>query len=169
VLVVFSGLPGTGKSELAQGLARRLHIPVLSVDPVEAALLRAGIPQSFETGLAAYLVVEALADAQLALGADVIVDAVNSVEPAKEMWRKLASQHGVPLRVIECRCSDEARHRERLATRRRGISGLPEPSWETVQQRRREFTPWVEPHLSVDAVASSASNVERILEWLQEA
>ena len=43
MLIVFSGLPGTGKSELAQRIGRRLRIPVLSVDPIESAILRAGI------------------------------------------------------------------------------------------------------------------------------
>ena len=66
-LVILSGLPGTGKSELGQQLARRLDISVLSVDPIEAAILRAGIAQSFETGLAAYLVAETIAAAQLVL------------------------------------------------------------------------------------------------------
>jgi predicted kinase len=166
MLIVFSGLPGTGKSELAQGLARRLRTPVLSVDPVEAALLRAGISQSFETGLAAYLAVEAVAEAQLALGQDVIVDAVNSVEPAKEMWRKLAAKYGAALRVIECTCSNPGLHRKRLEQRRRGLDNLPEPTWDAVQRRRLEYTSWPEPHLTVDTTGSVASNVDRVLEWL---
>jgi predicted kinase len=72
--------PGTGKSELARQVAGHLSIAVLSVDPIEAPMLRAGIAQSFETGLAAYLVVEAIAGAQLALGQSVIVDAVETCE-----------------------------------------------------------------------------------------
>jgi hypothetical protein len=47
---------------------------------IESAILRAGVAPSFETGLAAYLVVEALSDAQLGWGHDAIVDAVNAVE-----------------------------------------------------------------------------------------
>ena len=58
MLIVLSGLPGTGKSAVADGIARALRLPVLSVDPLESAILQAGIPPSFETGLAAYLVAE---------------------------------------------------------------------------------------------------------------
>jgi predicted kinase len=167
MFLVLSGLPGTGKSELARRIGARLRIPVLSVDPVESAILRAGIAPGFATGLAAYLVVEALADSQLSLGQGVIVDAVNAVEPAKDMWRALASKHGVALRVVECHCSDEALHRERLAARRRGLAAnFREPTWDDVQRRRREYTPWVEPLLTVDAIAPRESNDDRVLAWL---
>jgi len=52
VLVLLGGLPGVGKSAIAAGVARRLHVPVVSVDPIGAAIVRSGIPQSLETGLA---------------------------------------------------------------------------------------------------------------------
>lgn len=58
--LVLSGLPGTGKSELANSLAYHLQIPVFSVDPIESAIIRSGIARSYETGLASYFVVEAL-------------------------------------------------------------------------------------------------------------
>jgi predicted kinase len=167
MLITMSGLPGTGKSELAQAVGRALEIPVLSVDPIEAAMLRAAIARGFDTGLAAYLVVEAVADAQLALGMSVIVDAVNAMEWDKAMWRDLAARHGAALKVIECRCSDDALHRERLRRRRRGTADvLPEPTWEKVQERRLEYTPWAEPVLSVDSVESCESNCSRVIDWL---
>ncbi|MGO8948518.1 MAG: AAA family ATPase [Ktedonobacterales bacterium] len=55
-----SGLPGSGKSTIAERLAERLKLPLFSVDPIESAIIRAGIPRSFATGLAAYLVAERL-------------------------------------------------------------------------------------------------------------
>jgi predicted kinase len=80
MLIVMAGLPGSGKSTVAEGLGRRLAAPVLSVDPVESALWRAGISREEPTGLAAYVVVEAMAADVLALGQTVVVDAVNDVE-----------------------------------------------------------------------------------------
>jgi predicted kinase len=167
MLVVMSGLPGTGKSALARRLGERLRIPVLSVDAIESAILRAGMAQSFATGLAAYLVAETLADAQLRAGQGVVVDAVNAVEPAKAMWRDLASRHGIAPRIVACACSDEALHRERLASRGQRFDGFPEPTWDDVVRRRTEFTPWREPVLAVDAANPLDANVERVLAWVQ--
>jgi predicted kinase len=165
VLIVLSGMPGTGKSGIADGIGRALRLPVLSVDPIESAMLRAGLTRSFETGLAAYVVAEAVADRNLAAGSDVVIDAVNSVEPARDMWRALARKHGARLLVIECVLSDGASHRARLAGRDRGLA-LPEPSWEDVDRRRAEWTAWPEPHLTLDAIEPVDVNVAKALDYL---
>jgi len=86
-LIVLSGLPGSGKSTIAELLAKRLRLPLFSVDPIESAIVKAGIAKSFETGLAAYLVAATLADEQLKLGSSVIIDAANAEEEGKDVWR----------------------------------------------------------------------------------
>lgn len=48
MLIVVSGLPGAGKSVLADALGPRLGAAVLSVDPIEAAIWRWGISPSFD-------------------------------------------------------------------------------------------------------------------------
>jgi predicted kinase len=52
-LVVLSGLPGVGNSSLAEGLAAARPMLVLAVDPIEAAIARAGVAPSFQRVLAA--------------------------------------------------------------------------------------------------------------------
>src|SRR3954447_26027131 len=74
VLVVVSGLPGTGKTAVAAELAARLGAVHLSVDPIEDALLGAGLPPSCETGVAAYEAARAVAEQNLALGLTVVAD-----------------------------------------------------------------------------------------------
>jgi predicted kinase len=164
--IVLSGLPGVGKSALADVLGPKLGLPVFSVDPIESAILHAGVTPGFATGLAAYLIVEALMEAQLARGQGGIVDAVNAVEPAKDMWRRLGARHGMP-RIIECVCSDAAVHHSRLAARQRGLAAsFREPSWEDVERRRLEYTAWTEAVLVVDTVLPLESNVDCVLGWL---
>src|SRR6202453_1324717 len=107
MLIVVAGLPGAGKSTMAADLGRTLHCAVLGVDQAEAAMWRAGISQSAPTHHAAYLVVAALAAEQLALGHDVIVDAVNGPEPARAQWRDLAGQQDAELRFIVVECGDD--------------------------------------------------------------
>ena len=163
--MIVSGLPGVGKSQLADALGRDLGAAVLSVDPIEAAICRSGIPQSFETGLAAYEVVAVLAEHQLRLGHTVIADAVSSLEVAREMWRVAAARGGAALRVIEVVCSDEHLHRERLAARRRDIDGFPEPTWDDVLRRRAEWEPWRERRLVIDT-APADENLPDALAYL---
>lgn len=164
MLIVVSGLPGCGKSTLAEAISRELRAPVLSVDPIESAMLRAGVAPSFETGLAAYLVAETCADAFLRDGLDVVVDAVSGVEPARAMWRELAACHGVPLRVIVCEL-EPGEVTRRLAARDRGLAS-GEPSADARAARAAEWTDWQEPHLVVDSSEPTEANVGRALSWL---
>ena len=153
VLIAMAGLPGTGKSSVADGLARALGGQIVSVDPIEAALWRAGIDRMEPTGLAAYVVAETIAEAALALGQTVIVDAVNAVEPARAQWRALAARHGARLCFIETVCPDADVHRARLERRQRGLDASLEPHWADVVRRIDEVEPWDEERLVVDTMA----------------
>ncbi|MFE2110283.1 AAA family ATPase [Kitasatospora sp. NPDC059463] len=166
MLIAMAGVPGAGKSSVAEGLGRTLGAPVVSVDPIEAAMWRAGVDRGQPTGLAAYVVAEAVADGVLALGQTVIVDAVNAVEEARAQWRALASRRGVPLVFIEVVCSDAAAHRQRLEGRSRGIDGFEEPTWEVVERRREEFAPWADERLVLDSVGDLSQNIAAALGFL---
>src|ERR1700728_347851 len=106
-MLIVAGLPGAGKSTMAADLGRALHCAVLGVDQAEAAMWRAGISPSAPTHHAAYLVVAALATEQLALGHDIIVDAVNGPEPTRAQWRDLARELAAELKFIVVECSDD--------------------------------------------------------------
>lgn len=148
-LIVMSGLPGSGKSSVAEQLSVALSLPVLSVDPIEAAMWSGGIPKEM-TGIAAYTVACTVAREQLRLGLSVVVDAVNPVEAVREMWRALAREQGAQFLVIECVCSDPQRHRKRVDGRTRDIPGMLEVTWERVEERRREYDPWLDDRLVLD-------------------
>ncbi len=160
-VVVFAGLPGTGKSTLARAVAGRLGALWLRVDTIEAALLAAGLPRSFETGLAAYLGVRDVAADHLAMGRSVVIDAVNGVEEGRRMWRELAREHRAERYVVEVVCGDPTEHRRRVEGRTPPTPPLPKPTWEEVLHR--EYLPWTEPVLRVDSTAPPEESVERIL------
>jgi len=166
-LIVMSGLPGTGKSTLAERIAQRLELPVLSVDPIESAIITSGIPQSFETGLAAYLVAAALASEQLKLGISVIIDAVNAEEEGKDVWRKLAEKHHLAMTILEVLVSDQTVHRKRVESRVRNLHGFREVTWERVEDRRKSSTPWAEPTLRLDTLNDLDTNVDEALRYIQ--
>ncbi|MGI5175581.1 AAA family ATPase [Dactylosporangium sp. CA-152071] len=168
MLIVMCGLQGTGKSTIAGQLARELPAPVLPVDPVEVALWAAGVDRDQPTGLAAFVVVGALASVMLKLGQTVIVDAVNDAEVARRQWRDLSARHEVPLRFVEVICSDEALHRRRLAERAdNAIAGDAEPTWESVLARRDGFAGWTDDRLVLDSVDDVPANVARALAYVR--
>lgn len=149
VLAVFAGLPGVGKSTLAARVAAELPAAVFAVDTVDFTLQRYDVTEP-RPGYAAYGVVAALAEVQLRIGHHVIIDAVNPVRAARQMWVELAERAGVPLRVVEVVCGDDAEHRRRVEARyaARDHEGIPD--WVRVLDRRTEYEPYLGPRLVVD-------------------
>ncbi len=149
VLAVFAGLPGVGKSTLAARVAKVLPATVLAVDTVDFTLRRYDVSET-RPGYAAYGVVAALAETQLRIGHHVIIDAVNPVKAAREMWVRLAESLDVPLRVVEVVVGDDAEHRRRVEARfaSRDHDGIPD--WVRVLERQAEYEPYLGPRLVVD-------------------
>ncbi|MES2093955.1 MAG: AAA family ATPase [Actinomycetota bacterium] len=171
MLIAMAGLPAAGKSTIAGMLGARLSASVVSVDPIESAILEAGIDRDQPTGLAAYLVAETMAGLVLESGHDVIVDAVNGVDPAREQWVDLARSRGETLRFIEVICSDADLHRERLESRGRRLPHVNEPSWHAVEQSLDEYSPWAgvsaaTPRITLDSARPLGANVEAALAFV---
>lgn len=166
-IIVVSGLPGSGKSTIAESVAEEVHFPIFSVDPIEASILKSGIKRSFETGLAAYLVAQKLASEQLKLGISVVIDAVNPVKEARDMWHELEKIHHAQLIIIECILDGET-HKKRLEARVRNMHGIPEVTWEDVENRRKEYVPWEEERLCLDTTKPHKESLERALRYIEQ-
>lgn len=141
MLVVFAGLPGTGKTTLARLLAAQRGAAHLRVDAIEAAMRRAGhTPESI--GPTGYVVAQEVASNCLAVGTPVVIDAVSPVPEARQAWRELAAVMNEQLKVIELELSDRVEHRRRVESRGSDIDGLTVPTWHEVTQRN--YRPWDE-------------------------
>jgi len=171
MLVAMAGLPGTGKSTIGQVVASRLGIPVVPVDPIETAILKAGIVSDQPTGLAAYLVAETLAERELDAGRTILVDAVNAVAPAREQWVNLAARAGEQLRFIEVICSDPDLHRSRIEAWQRSMPHA-QLSWNAVEQSFDDYAEWTGSsaavaRITLDSVEPLGVNVERAIAFLE--
>jgi predicted kinase len=167
-LIVMSGLSGSGKSTIAERIAEQLQLPIFSVDPIESAMIEAGIQKGFETGLAAYLVAATLASEQLKLGISVVIDAVNAEEEGKNTWRELGRKYGLTPIVLEMVVSDQILHRRRVESRVRGLHGFGEVTWEQVEARRMKLTSWKEPTLLLDSAHDLDANVALAVQYIQD-
>ena len=169
-LIIFSGLPGSGKSSLAEVLGRKLGIPVFANDWLQAALKRSrlGHEADQKLGFAGYELLTTLAERQLMFGQSAILDSVASTEVVREQWRKLARKYEATWSVVECVCSDEAVHRQRLESRQRHIPGWDELEWREVERVRSYFAPWTDERLVVDTLKPHEENVRDVLNYLNK-
>jgi predicted kinase len=172
-VVIFSGLPGAGKSGLAEAAGRALSIPVFAKDWLEGVLKQHGIEHAVDPsgqqqplGYIGYELLTSLALRQLQLAQSVILDSVVSTESIRDKWRSLALQYSAQWRVVECVCSDEALHRTRLGSRQRNIPNWPELAWSDVERVKAYYAPWDEERLVVDAVQPFDSNLQAVLAYL---
>ncbi len=147
MLIVFGGLPGTGKSAISSAVAIGLSATYLRIDAIEQAIRNAGVLAG-DVGPAGYSVANAVAEANLTAGRKVVVDCVNPVAESRKAWKVTALRTVSRLIEIEIICSDRLEHRRRVEGRISDIAGLTPPNWEAVLGHHYE--PWEEPHLIID-------------------
>lgn len=166
-LILFDGLPGTGKSTLAEAAGRKLCAPVFSRDRIAGVLVKSGLLRDdANPNDAAHDVMALLAERQFHLGQSAIFDGVVGTEARQARWRRLAADSGAALQVVQCVCSDGALHRARIEGRQRGIPGWHELTWAHVETVATHYQPWPGDCLIVDAVDRLEDNVRRVLSYL---
>lgn len=162
MLIIFSGLPGTGKTTIARSLARRLGAVYLRADTVEQAMREWGLTDS-QIGGMGYGVSYSVATENLGLGLPVIADTVNPWPITREAWREAAELAGSAHLDIEIVCSDAAVHRDRVEKRKADIPGFSLPTWQDVIER--DYRSWTTERLVIDtAILSVDEAVEKIIE-----
>jgi len=157
MLVVFGGLPGTGKTTLARRVARRLGATWLRIDTIEQAL-RSALAMADDVGPAGYLIACAICETNLMLGRTVVADCVNPLPVTRAAWRDVAARTSSAIVEIEVICSDEAEHRRRVESREIDIPGLIPPTWAAVMAR--DYEPWSEPRMVVDTADMTIAEAE---------
>jgi predicted kinase len=164
MLIIFGGLPGTGKTTIAKTLARTLRAVYLRIDSLEQALIRSGISK-ISVGSGGYEAAYAIASDNLNLGLTVVADSVNSLNITRNAWKNVALEINVQFIEIELICSNKEAHRSRIEFRIADISGHTLPDWESVLDR--EYQSWDSQHLIVDTSIFSVDQiVEKIIEHM---
>jgi predicted kinase len=156
VLVLITGLQGSGKSTIAELAAELLGTPLIAHDwamsglrpfPEIQAALDAMEPPGH--GRVGWSVLRALAQSQLRRGSSVVLDGV-ARKPQAEALRVLAAEEGARFLIIMTECSDRVLHRARVDGRNRSIPGWYEFDWSQVERSSKSWDPNMPVHLKVD-------------------
>jgi aminoglycoside phosphotransferase family enzyme/predicted kinase len=173
VLIAVGGLSGTGKTAVARAVAEATGFRLLASDPLRKA--RAGLrpeepgPPALYTPAARAAVYAALlaqADAALAAGESVILDATWTRRTDRAGLAELARRHRRPWLLVVCTASETV-VRERLA-RRALEPSVSDARWETYLAQRAAFAPPGpdEPHVVIETSGTAAATRSIVLRAL---
>ena len=167
-LVVVTGVPGTGKSAVAEVVAGLSQASVLGHDWAMSALrpypeLQHALDTMEPPGHRAvgWSIVIALAREQLRSGRSVVVDGV-ARGPEVARCRDAARDESSRMLLVTTRCSDRDVHRSRIEDRRRLIPHWYELSWDQVEESLARWEPPPGADLCLDAADRWEDNVGRV-------
>jgi aminoglycoside phosphotransferase family enzyme/predicted kinase len=180
-LFITVGLVGTGKTAIAQALAKRLGLVAISSDVTRKQL--AGIPltehrfEDFSGGIYSaefsrrtYDTMLTQAKDVLRDGGSVILDASFIKSAERRKAKTLAQETGADFFVLEC-ILDEALIKQRLAERLQA-STVSDGRVEILEPQKSQFEPITDVpetnHVIIDAAKPIEANIRQILEKIDE-
>lgn len=154
MLVVMAGLPGTGKSTLARGLATALDAVILDKDPIRAALFPPAAIEystrqddfclSIMLQVAAYLLAQNPARY-------VVLDGRPFARRYQREQVAAAAQHlQTPVGMIECVCSDATARRRLEHDAAAGTHLARNRTYDLYLSLKAQFEPIEPPKLTID-------------------
>jgi predicted kinase len=166
MLVIFRGLPGTGKTRLARRLLdRRPDLIVLSRDSLRSGMFAHPMFSEEEKTLVDGLIV-AMSDYLLGRGRSVVIDGMAlSSSRLLEKFARTAAAHHKEVRIIECICS-EATALARIAADE-GKHPAGDRGADLYYRVRERFEPTELPLLSIDTDGDEQQNLEAILGYIE--
>ena len=163
-LIIIGGLPGTGKTTIANALSGIIGVPAFSKDVLEAAIVRTDIASTQELKSVGYELLASLAINELSHGRSVILDCIASSDRVRKFWSDLLDEN---TKYIECICSNNELHKQRLKSRVRKIKGWYEITWDDVLNIQKTYQPFSEDRLILDSVDKKRENLNKAVHYIQ--
>jgi len=150
MLLIFGGLPASGKSTLSKRVARELRAVYIRVDTIEQTLRDSGYDEVHSEG---YELAYKIAAENLSLGLTVVADSVNSIGITRDAWRSIGKTARGSALEIEIVWSDQEEHKRRVETRTVDIEQSTRVTWKDVLNR--DYEPWIQADVVIDTAGDS--------------
>lgn len=173
-LIVVAGLPGTGKSFIADKIAERIDARILRTDEIRKEI--AGIPpeeeryEEFGEGIydkemdrKTYLEVIERARDCLKEGGSCILDATFSKRRYRDLAFDLAGELEIPFLIVECTCPEEVVI-ERINSRMEDGRSISDATISIYRKMKDRFEKIEEDEIRV--VVDTSGNIELMIERL---
>jgi predicted kinase len=161
VLVIVSGLPGTGKSYFCRRLAERLPSVTLESDALRRVLFTLpsySLPESAQLFKAIRLIIEKL----LNKGVSLILDATNLSERYREYLYSIADRLEVKLIMVRVEAPASV-VKERLRARLKNPEEKSDADWEVYQKMKTSVERISRKHYAVDTSRDIAPVLDKIM------
>jgi predicted kinase len=162
MIIVVYGLPGTGKSTVANYVAKKINATILRTDVIRKRILQKPAYTDEEKDMI-YKKMFDLAEDLIKKGANCILDAAFT----KEKWRDeavaIAKKHNVTIILAEC-VSDQKEIEKRIGFNRRIYS---DADYKIYLKLKEEFEPTKHEHVTLDTTHDSREAAEDLLKKLK--
>ncbi|MDX1371160.1 MAG: AAA family ATPase [Nitrososphaeraceae archaeon] len=161
MIIIICGLPGTGKSFLANTLSKRINAVVLSTDKIRKELLHKPRYSLWERSLIydlMYLIAKYLNSA----GINCILDGTFNQQRSRDEVMKKLNLKKKDLFIIECTCPEDI-IMSRLMDRKNDFSDANPSIYFKMKQIYEKV---VENHLTIDTSKSLQNNLANIMEFI---
>lgn len=158
MLVLVSGLPGTGKTRISAELASRLDAVHISSDAIRMEMLEKRTYSEEEKALV-YSEMLSRVSRSLSEGRNVVADATFYKEGLRRKMKEAAENAGADFFLVECILGEETL-KKRISSRRGGKSEAKYAEYLIV---KKAFEPFTEERITIDTSLPARESVENIL------
>jgi predicted kinase len=171
MLVAMAGLPGCGKTALAQRLAECLEGIILDKDVIRSALFPPAYIE-YSTRQDDFCVTLMLDVAAYLLGSHPELHVILDGRPFARRYQvdqldRWSAEHNVPLMILECVCSDQVARQRLQHDVSTAAHAAENRDYELYQRIKQIFEPIREPKLVVNTDRPLVDSVEQALAYLR--
>lgn len=168
-LIIICGLPGTGKTTLANELSKNLKIFCLHKDSVKESLYDSLKMKSLEDskilGYPSVKTILDLAEENIARGVDVIIESPFNFENDREVFEEFKSKYSVEIYTIILEL-ETAERKQRFLERERHVSHHDEQRERQYEEVESNYEHMPEPKIFLDSKNSVDQLIKESLDFI---